>query len=133
MRAAVRYAITVGIALGGVSVIVAAPGAPPLQDIQVPAVQLSNTMHDGPDMGNISVGDLLHVMNGFTVPDVVVQNIIESDAGSLNSDQPSNVPGLSDLLNLGGGSAGAPADQPRNPFVDIGPITPGDLSAAPGN
>ena len=42
-------------------------------------------------------------MYGFESP-VVVQNITESDAAAMNDGQPSNVPGLSDLLNLGSGT-----------------------------
>jgi hypothetical protein len=62
------------------------------------------------------VTDLLQVMYGLETP-VVVQNITESDAQALNGDQPSNVPGLSDLLNLGADPATGPA--------------PADLTAAP--
>jgi hypothetical protein len=131
MRTAARYLVTVGIALGGVSVIVAAPAAPPLRDIEVPAVQLSGNSHDTlPDATSPSVADLLQVMYGLESP-VVVQNITESDAGSPNGDQPSNVPGLTDLMNLGNDPAGAAAGQPGKTFVDIAPPTPGDLTAAP--
>jgi hypothetical protein len=130
MRAATRYCITAGAALGGVSIIVAAPAAPPLRDIQVPAVQLSGNTHDSPDATTPSVADLLQVMYGLGSP-IVVQNITEPNAGSPNGDQPSNVPGLSDLLNLGNDPAGAAAGQPGKTFVDIAPPTPGDLTAAP--
>jgi hypothetical protein len=125
MRSAARYCITAGVALGGVSIIVAAPAAPPLRDIEVPAVQLSGNTHDNPDVNSPSVTDLLGVMYGFENP-VVVQNITESPDG----DQPANVPGLSDLLNLGNDPAGG---QPGKSFVDIGPVTPGDISAVPAN
>jgi hypothetical protein len=123
MRSAVRYFITGSVALGGVSVLVAAPAAPPLRDIQVPAVQLSGNTHDNPDVNSPSVADLLGVMYGFESP-VVVQNITEPPDG----DQAANVPGLSDLLNLGSDPAGG---QPGKSFVDIGPVTPGDISAVP--
>ena len=106
MRSAARYCLTAGIALSGVSIIIAAPGAPPLRDIEVPAVQLSGNTHDNPDANSPSVADLLQVMYGLETP-VVVQNITESDAPS--GDQPSSVPGLSDLLNLGGDPATGPA------------------------
>jgi hypothetical protein len=101
MRSAIRYCITAGVALGGISVIIAAPAAPPLRDIQVPAVELSGNTHDNPDVNSPTVADLLQVMYGFDSP-IVVQNITESDAAALNDGQgqPSNVPGLTDLLNL---------------------------------
>jgi hypothetical protein len=127
MRTAARYCITAGVALGGVSVIVAAPAAPPLRDSQVPAVQLSGNTHDNPDMNTPSVADLLQVMYGLESP-IVVQNITEPETGAPNGDQPSNVPGLSDLLNLGIDPA---AGQPGKSFVDISPPTPSDLTAAP--
>jgi hypothetical protein len=126
MRPVVRYCITAGVALGGISVIIAAPAAPPLRDIQVPAVQLSNNMHDNPDANSPSVADLLQVMGGMETP-VVVQNITESDLGTLEGDQPANVPGLTDLLNLGSGNTGGAADQ-QGKLFDIAPVTPGDLS-----
>jgi hypothetical protein len=118
MRSAIRYCITAGVALGGLSVIIAAPAAPPLRDIQVPAVQLSGNTHDNPDVNSPSVADLLQVMYGFDSP-IVVQNITESDAAAMNDGQgqPSNVPGLTDLLNLGLDPSIAP--------------TPGDLTAPP--
>jgi hypothetical protein len=120
MRSAIRHCITAGVALGGLSVIIAAPAAPPLRDFQVPAVQLSGNTHENPDVNSPSVADLLQVMYGLETP-VVVQNITESDAGALNlnGDQPSNVPGLTDLLNLGADPATGP--------------TPGDLTAAPSS
>jgi hypothetical protein len=124
MRSAARYCLTAGIALSGVSIIIAAPGTPPLRDIEVPAMQLSGNTHDNPDANSPSVADLLQVMYGLESP-VVVQNITESDAPS--GDQPSSVPGLSDLLNLGSD----PAGQPGKTSVDTGPLTPGDLTAAP--
>ncbi len=127
MRSAVRYCITAGAALGGVSIIIAAPAAPPLHDIQVPAVQLSGNTHENPDANSPSVEDLLQVMYGLESP-IVVQNIIESGAGSLSGDQAANVPGLSDLLNLGNEPAGS---QPGKSFVDVRPMTPGELTAAP--
>ena len=80
MRSAVRYCITAGVALGGVSVIIAAPAVPPLSDVQVPAVQLSGNTHENPDVNSPSVADLLQVMNGSEAP-VVVQNITESRRG----------------------------------------------------
>jgi len=118
MRSAIRFCITAGVALGGVSVIIAAPAAPPLRDIEVPAVELSGNSHDNPDVNSPTVADLLQVMYGFDSP-VVVQNITESDAAALNDGQgqPSNVPGLTDLLNL---------------RVDPSLLpTPGDLTATP--
>lgn len=127
MRAAVRYCVTGAIALGGISVVVAAPAAPPLRDIQVPAMQLSGNTHDNPDATSPSVSDLLQFMYGAESP-VVVQNITEGDTGPAGGDQPSNVPGLSDLLNLGTDPAGG---QPGKGLIDIGPLTPGDLSAVP--
>jgi len=130
MRSAARYCITAGVALGGISVIIAAPAAPPLRDIEVPAVQLSGNTHDNPDATSPSVADLLQVMGGSESP-VVVQNITESDMGVLEGDQPANVPGLSDLLNLGIDPAGGASDQQGKSFVDIGPLTPGDLSVVP--
>jgi hypothetical protein len=108
MRSAIRHCITAGVALGGLSVVIAAPAAPPLRDIQVPAVQLSGNTHENPDVNSPSVADLLQVMYGLETP-VVVQNITESDGGAFNGDQPSNVPGLSDLLNLGADPATGPA------------------------
>ncbi len=130
MRAAVRYCITAGVALGGVSVIIAAPAAPPLRDIEVPAVQLSGNTHDNSDANSPTVADLLQVMYGLESP-VVVQNITEPEAGSPNGDQPANVPGLSDLLKLGTDPAGA--GQPGKSFMEIGPPTPSDLTAAPSS
>jgi hypothetical protein len=121
MRSAARYCITAGVALGGISVLVAAPAAPPLRDIQVPAVELSGNTHENPDANSPSVEDLLQVMYGFESP-VVVQNITESDTGALTGDQPSSAPGLTDLLNLG---------QPGKSFVDVAPPTPGDFTSAP--
>jgi hypothetical protein len=127
MRSAARYCITAGVALGGISVLVAAPAAPPLRDIQVPAVELSGNTHDNPDANSPSVSDLLQVMYGFDSP-IVVQNVTEPEAGAPPGEQPSNVPGLTDLLNLGIDSAGG---QPGKSFVDIAPPTPGELSVAP--
>ncbi|MDT7735363.1 MAG: hypothetical protein QOE12_2537, partial [Mycobacterium sp.] len=49
MRPAVRYCITAGVALGGVSVLIAAPSSPPLRDVQVPAMQLSNNTRENLD------------------------------------------------------------------------------------
>ena len=108
MRSAIRYCISAGAALGGISVIIAAPAAPPLRDIQVPAVQLSGNTHENPDVNSPSVADLLQVMYGLQTP-VVVQNITESDGGAPDGDQPSNVPGLGDLLNLGADPSTGPA------------------------
>jgi hypothetical protein len=68
-------------------------------------------------------------MGGLESP-VVVQNITESDAGVLEGSHPASVPGLSDLLNLGNDPAGTPDPQGK-PFIDIGPILPGDLSPQP--
>ena len=118
MRSAIRYCITAGVALGGVSVLIAAPAAPPLRDIQVPAVELSGNTHDNPDVNSPTVADLLQVMYGFDSP-IVVQNITESDAAAMNDGQgqPANVPGLTDLLNLGIDPSIAP--------------TLGDLTATP--
>ena len=128
MRTAAQYLVTVGIALGGVSVIVAAPAAPPLHDVQVPAVRLSGNIHDNPDATGPSIADLLQVMNPLEGP-VVVQNISENDIGSVDSDQAANAPGLSELLNLGTDPSDGTAGQFGKPF-DIGPLTPGDLSPA---
>jgi hypothetical protein len=127
MRTAARYIVTVGIALGGVSVVVAAPAAPPLRDVQVPAVRLSGNTHDNSDATGPSIADLLQVMNPLEGP-VVVQNITESDTGSVDGDQPSNAPGLSELLNLGSGSDGTAGQFDKS--FDIGSLTPGDLSPA---
>lgn len=127
MRTAARYCITAGVALGGLSVIVAAPAAPPLRDIEVPAVQLSGNTHDNPDVNSPSVTDLLQVMYGFDSP-IVVQNITEPEAGAPSGEQPSNVPGLSDLLNLGIDPAAGP---PGKSFLDISPPKPSDLTATP--
>jgi len=130
MRPAARYCITAGVALGGVSILIAAPSSPPLRDVEVPAMQLSNNSHDSLDANSPSVLDLLQVMGGVESP-VVVQNITESDAGVLESGQPASVPGLSDLLNLGNDPAVTPDPQGKS-FIDIGPLLPGDLSPAPG-
>ena len=93
-------------------------------------MQLSGNTHDNPDVNSPSVADLLQVMYGLDSP-IVVQNITEPDAGAPNGDQPSNVPGLSDLLNLGNDPAGG---QPGEVFlVDISPPTPSDLTAAPAS
>jgi hypothetical protein len=129
MRPAVRYCITAGVALGGVSVLIAAPSSPPLRDVEVPSMQLSNNSHDSLDANSPSVLDLLQVMGGVETP-VVVQNITESDAGVLEGGQPASVPGLSGLLNLGNDPAVTPDPQGKS-FIDIGPLVPGDLSLAP--
>jgi hypothetical protein len=129
MRPAVRYCITAGVALGGVSILIAAPSSPPLRDVQVPSMQLSDNSHDSLDANNPSVLDLLQVMGGVESP-VVVQNITESDTGVLEGGQPANVPGLSDLLNLGNDPAVTPDPQGKS-FIDIGPLLPGNLSPAP--
>jgi hypothetical protein len=130
MRPAVRYCITAGVALGGVSILIAAPSSPPLRDVEVPSMQLSDNSHDSLDANSPSVLDLLQVMGGVESP-VVVQNITESDAGVLEGGQPASVPGLSDLLNLGNDPAVTPDPQGKS-FIDIGPLLPGDLSPAPG-
>jgi hypothetical protein len=129
MRPAVRYCITAGVALGGVSILIAAPSSPPLRDVEVPSMQLSNNSHDSLDANSPSVLDLLQVMGGVESP-VVVQNITESDAGVLEGGQPANVPGLSDLLNLGNDPAVTPDPQGKS-LIDIGPLLPGNLSPAP--
>jgi hypothetical protein len=129
MRPAVRYCITAGVALGGVSILIAAPSSPPLRDVEVPSMQLSNNSHDSLDANSPSVLDLLQVMGGVESP-VVVQNITESDAGVLEGGQPANVPGLSDLLNLGNDPAVTPDPQGKS-FIDIGPLLPSNLSLAP--
>jgi hypothetical protein len=129
MRAAVRYCITAGVALGGVAVLIAAPSSPPLRDVEVPAMQLSNNSHDNPDANSPSIADLLQTMGGPEGP-VVVQNIIESDAGVLQGGQASSVPGLSDLLNLGNDPVGTPDPQGKT-FIDIGPLLPSDLTLTP--
>jgi hypothetical protein len=129
MRPAVRYCITAGVALGGVGILIAAPSSPPLRDVEVPAMQLSNDAHDNLDVNSPSVLDLLQVMGGVESP-VVVQNITESDTGVLESGQPASVPGLSDLLNLGNDPASIPGLQGKL-YIDLGPLLPGDLSQAP--
>ena len=128
MRAAARYCITAGVALGGVSIIIAAPAAPPLRDIEVPAVQLSGNTNDNPDVNSPTVADLLQVMGGAESP-VVVQNITESETGVFEGDQPATVPGLTDLLNLG--TDPAASDPHGKSFIDIGPLPPSDLAPAP--
>jgi hypothetical protein len=132
MRSAIRYCITAGVALGGVGIIIAAPASPPLRDIQVPAVQLSGDAHDSLDATSPSVADLLQVMNGSESP-VVVQNITESGTGVFEGDQPSGVPGLSDLLNLGTDPATGASEQQGKSLLDLGPLTPSDLSPAPAS
>jgi len=129
MRPAVRYCITAGVALGGVSVLIAAPSSPPLRDVQVPAMQLSNNTRENPDANSPSFADLLQTMGGVENP-VVVQNITESDAGVLQGGQPASVPGLGDLLNLGNDGVGTPDPQGKS-FIDIGPLLPSDLTFAP--
>jgi hypothetical protein len=129
MRPAVRYCITAGVALGGVSILIAAPSSPPLRDVEVPSMQLSDNSHDNLDANSPSVVDLLQVMGGVESP-VVVQNITESDAGVLEGGQPANVPGLSELLNLGNDPAVTPDPQGKS-FIDIGPLLPSNLSPAP--
>ena len=129
MRPAVRYCITAGVALGGVSILIAAPSSPPLRDVAVPSMQLSDNSHDNLDANSPSVLDLLQVMGGVESP-VVVQNITESDAGVLEGGQPANVPGLSELLNLGNDPAVTPDPQGKS-FIDIGPMLPSNLSPAP--
>jgi hypothetical protein len=128
MRSAARYCITTGVALGGISIIIAAPAAPPLRDIEVPAVQLSGNTHDNPDATSPTVADLLQFMGGVESP-VVVQNITESETGVFEGDQPATVPGLSDLLNLG--TDPAASDPHVKSFFDIGPLLPSDLAPAP--
>ncbi len=125
MRPAVRYCITAGVALGGVSILIAAPSSPPLRDVQVPSMQLSDNSHDNLDANSPSVLDLLQVMGGVESP-VVVQNITESDAGVLEGGQPASVPGLSDLLNLGNDPAVTPDPQGKS-LIDFGPLLPGPL------
>jgi hypothetical protein len=129
MRPAVRYCITAGVALGGVSILIAAPSSPPLRDVEVPSMQLSDNSHDNLDANSPSVLDLLQVMGGAESP-VVVQNITESDTGVLEGGQPANVPGLSELLNLGNDPAVTPDPQGKS-FIDIGPLLPSNLSPAP--
>jgi hypothetical protein len=129
MRPAVRYCITAGVALGGVSILIAAPSSPPLRDVVVPSMQLSDNSHDNLDANSPSVLDLLQVMGGVESP-VVVQNITESDAGVLEGGQPTSVPGLSDLLNLGNDPAVTPDLQGKS-FIDFGPLLPGSPSPAP--
>jgi hypothetical protein len=129
MRAAVRYCITAGVALGGISVLIAAPSSPPLRDVEVPAMQLSNNAHDNLDANSPSVVDLLQGLGGLESP-VVVQSITESGAGALEGGQPAVVPGLSDLLNLGNDPLVAPDPQGKS-FLDFGPLLPGDLSFTP--
>jgi hypothetical protein len=128
MRPAVRYCITAGVALGGVSILIAAPSSPPLRDVEVPSMQLSDNSHDNLDANSPSVLDLLQVMGGVESP-VVVQNITESDSGVLEGGQPANVPGLSDLLNLGNDPAVTPDPQGKS-FIDIGPLVPANLGPA---
>jgi hypothetical protein len=128
MRPAVRYCITAGAALVGASVLIVAPSSPPLRDVEVPSMQLSNNTHESLDLNSPSVVDLMQVMGGADTP-VVVQNITESDAGVLGSGQPASVPGLSDLLNLGNDPVGTPDPQGKS-YIDIGPLVPGDLTTA---
>ncbi|WIM86394.1 hypothetical protein PT015_15955 [Candidatus Mycobacterium wuenschmannii] len=128
MRPAVRYGITAGVAIGGISVLIAAPSSPPLRDVEVPAMQLSNNSHDNPDANGPSFADLLQTMGGVETP-VVVQNITEYD-GVLEGGQPADIPGLSDLLNLGNDPAGANDPQGKN-FIEIGPLLPSDLTLTP--
>ena len=92
-------------------------------------MQLSDNSHESLDANSPSVLDLLQVMGGAESP-VVVQNITESDSGVLLGGQPANVPGLSDLLNLGNDPAVTPDPQGKS-FLDIGPLLPGTLSPAP--
>lgn len=92
-------------------------------------MQLSNNSHENPDATSPSIADLLQTM-GVPESPVVVQNIIESDSGVLQGGHPSSIPGLSDLLNLGNDPVGAP-DPKGKPFIDIGPLLPGDLTLAP--
>jgi hypothetical protein len=129
MRSAVRNCITAGVAIAGVSVIIAAPSTPPLTDVQVPAVQLSGNTHENPDVNSPSVVDLLQVMGGSENP-VVVQNITESGTGVFEGDTPAAVPGLSDLLNLGG-DPGAVTDPQGKALFDLGPLVPGVLTPVP--
>jgi hypothetical protein len=129
MRSAVRYCITAGAAIGGLSVIIAAPAAPPLSDIQVPAVQLSGNTHENPDANSPSLADLLQIMNGSETP-VVVQSITQSETGVFEGDTPATVPGLSDLLNLGS-DPGAVTDPQGKAYIDLGPLVPGVLTPAP--
>ncbi|MGB9248313.1 MAG: hypothetical protein WCC28_00795 [Mycobacterium sp.] len=129
MRPVVRYCITAGVALGGVSILIAAPSSPPLRDVEVPSMQLSDNSRDSLDANSPSVLDLLQVMGGVESP-VVVQNITESDAGVLEGGQPASVPGLSDLLNLGNDPVGTP-DLHGKSFIDIGPLLPSDITLAP--
>ena len=129
MRPAVRYCITAGVALGGVSILIAAPSSPPLRDVQVPAMQLSNNTRDNLDANSPSFADLLQTMGGVENP-IVVQNITESDAGVLEGGQPASLPGLGDLLNLGNDAVGTPDPQGKS-FIDIGPLLPSDLTLAP--
>jgi hypothetical protein len=129
MRPAVRYCITAGVALGGVSILIAAPSSPPLRDVQVPAMQLSNNTRENPDANSPSFADLLQTMGGVENP-IVVQNITESDAGVLEGGQPASVPGLGDLLNLGNDAVGTPDPQGKS-FIDVGPLLPSDLTLAP--
>jgi len=91
-------------------------------------MQLSDNSHDNLDANSPSVLDLLQVMGGVESP-VVVQNITESDSGVLEGGQPANVPGLSDLLNLGNDPAVTPDPQGKS-FIDIGPLVPANLGPA---
>ena len=92
-------------------------------------MQLSNNQHENIDANSPSVLDLLQVMGGVESP-VVVQNITESDSGVLEGGQPANVPGLSDLLNLGNDPAVTPDPQGKS-FIDIGPLVPANLGPVP--
>ena len=92
-------------------------------------MELSNNAHENPDANSPTVADLLQTMGGFDSP-VVVQSITESEAGVLLGGQPANVPGLSDLLNLGNDPAGTPDPQGKS-FLDIGPLLPGDITLTP--
>lgn len=82
MRRLASFGVTAGIALAGVSVIVAAPVATsPLRDVEVPAVQLSNeTTNSTPELNlwQIITGD--PTGPGLDQP-VVVQPVVP-DAGT---------------------------------------------------
>ena len=131
MRPAVRYCITAGVALGGVSILIAAPSSPPLRDVEVPAMQqLSNNSHGEPGREQPVVCRPLadHGRGGKlrswcrTSPSPM--------PGWLEGGQPANVPHLSDLLNLGNDPVGAPDPQGKS-FIDIGPLLPGDITLTP--
>ena len=101
MRPAVRYCITAGVALGGISVLIAAPSSPPLRDVEVPAMQLSDNTHD--NLGREQPLRRRTCCRSWAVRRARwwCRTSPSPTRGVLEGGQPANVPGLSDLLNLG--------------------------------